>query len=119
MALTTGSRLALTTQDVTPPGCGLVADPITAACGDESVDGCRQSAEIAASWELCALRLADDYLVRVDRAGRSGRLRYVAVARSLSVRPYAVVTSDPAELLQALGCTDIRPVPPAGPRATW
>jgi hypothetical protein len=68
----------------------------------------------ALSWELCAHQVADNYRVCVDRAGRTGRLRYVAVAHNLSVRPYAVVTSDPAELLQALGCPDIAaPAPPA------
>jgi hypothetical protein len=33
--------------------------------------------------------------------GRRG-LRYVAVARNLAVRPYAVITSDPQELREAL-----------------
>jgi hypothetical protein len=60
----------------------------------------------ALHWDLCAWRLAGKYRVCVDRGGRTGRLRYVAVASSLATRPYAVVTSDPAELLQALGCTD-------------
>jgi hypothetical protein len=65
-----------------------------------------QAAPSALNWDLCAGRLAGDYRVCVDRGGRNGRLRYVAVASSLATRPYAVVTSDPDELLQALGCTD-------------
>lgn len=65
------------------------------------------SAAAALTWELCAHRVADNYRVCVDRAGPTGKLRYVAVAHDLSVRPYAVVTTDPAELLQALGCADI------------
>jgi hypothetical protein len=73
-------------------------------------------AAAALSWELCASRVADNYRVCVDRAGRTGRLRYVAVAHDLSVRPYAVVTSDPAELLQALGCADIAATAPAPQR---
>jgi hypothetical protein len=71
-----------------------------------------QASEAALDWELCAWRLAGRYRVCVDRGGRSGRLRYVAVASSLATRPYAVVTSDPAELLQALGCTDSMAAPP-------
>lgn len=47
--------------------------------------------------------IADRYRVHVDRASPSGRLRYIAVARRLDTRPYAIVTSDRAELLQALG----------------
>ena len=65
-----------------------------------------QASGTALNWDLCAWRLAGKYRVCVDRGGRSGRLRYVAVASSLATRPYAVVTSDPAELLQALGCTE-------------
>jgi hypothetical protein len=61
----------------------------------------------ALSWERCARDVAGRYRVGVDRAGRTGRLRYVAVARNLRVRPYAVVTSDPAELLAALGCGEV------------
>jgi hypothetical protein len=57
-------------------------------------------------WERCACEVANSYNVRVDRGGRAGTLRYIAVARTLNVRPYAVITSDPAELLQALGCAE-------------
>jgi hypothetical protein len=71
-----------------------------------------QASDAALHCDLCALRLAGRYRVCVDRGGRSGRLRYVAVASSLATRPYAVVTSDPAELLQALGCTDSAAAPP-------
>jgi hypothetical protein len=78
-----------------------------------------QASEAALDWELCAGWLAGRYRVCVDRGGRSGRLRYVAVASSLATRPYAVVTSDPAELLQALGCTDAlaAPLPSRGSRS--
>lgn len=69
----------------------------------------------ALNWQQCALRLACNYRVRVDRGGRTGRLRYVAVASSLTTRPYAVVTSDPAELLEALGCTDLTAMTPPAP----
>jgi hypothetical protein len=69
------------------------------------------ASDTALDWELCARRLAGRYRVCVDRGGRNGRLRYVAVASSPTTRPYAVVTSDPAELLQALGCTDSMAAP--------
>jgi hypothetical protein len=65
-----------------------------------------QASDTVLDWDLCAWRIAGKYRVCVDRGGRSGQPRYVAVASSLATRPYAVVTSDPAELLQALGCTD-------------
>jgi hypothetical protein len=74
------------------------------------------TSDTALHWDLCAWRLAGNYRVCVDRGGRSGQLRYVAVASSLTTRPYAVVTSDPAELLQALGCTDSAAAPPPARR---
>jgi hypothetical protein len=69
-------------------------------------------------WERCVLQVADRYRVQVNRDGGTGRYRYVAVARHLGVRPYAVVTGDPAELLRALGCPDM-PATPHGRRADW
>ncbi len=69
-------------------------------------------------WEAIAGQLADRYRVHVDGATRRGDPRYIAVARSLSVRPYAVVTGDPAELLQALSGTGVQPAPAADPGTT-
>jgi hypothetical protein len=54
-------------------------------------------------WELLAQAVADRYRIHLDGADPRRKIRYIAVARSLDVRPYAVVTSDPAELLTALG----------------
>jgi predicted transcriptional regulator len=71
----------------------------------------------APGWETIARQLADRYRVHVDSATRPGDPRYVAVARSLNVRPYAVVTTDPAELLHVLGCADIPAMPSARPGA--
>jgi hypothetical protein len=51
------------------------------------------------------------YRVFLDGTDRRREPRYVAIARTLEVRPYAVVTSDPAELLDALGCTDSAAAP--------
>jgi hypothetical protein len=58
----------------------------------------------------------DRYRVYLDGTDRRRRLRYVAIARTLNFRPYAVVTSDPAELLQALGCPDIAAAAPPARR---
>jgi hypothetical protein len=69
-------------------------------------------------WDTIARQLTDRYRVHVDGATRRGDPRYIAVARSLDVRPYAVVTSDPAELLHALGGASIPAMPPASPKVT-
>jgi hypothetical protein len=75
-----------------------------------------QAAMAMVSWERCAWRLASRYRLRVDRGGRSGQLRFVAVASSLATRPYAVVTSDLGELAAALGCPGLAQTP-AGERS--
>jgi hypothetical protein len=51
------------------------------------------------------------YRVFLDGTDQRPEPRYVAIARTLEVRPYAVVTSDPAELLDALGCTEAAAAP--------
>ncbi len=48
--------------------------------------------------------VAGCYRLSIDPRGPRGQPRYTAIACSLTVRPYAVVTADPAELLRALGC---------------
>jgi hypothetical protein len=62
----------------------------------------RNDAEGVGAWAELARDLGDRYYVHLDRLdGRRG-LRYVAIARSLAVRPYAVITSDPQELRDML-----------------
>ncbi len=46
--------------------------------------------------------LCDSYYIRVDGRDPRRQPRYIAIARSLEIRPYAVVTADPAELYLAL-----------------
>lgn len=59
--------------------------------------------------------LSDRYDIRVDGRDPSRALRYIAVARRLTVRPYAVVAADPDELRAAIP----RPaVPPARARSS-
>ena len=93
--------------------------PARGECGPELSDWAQHAADSndPSGWDRCARQVADSYHVRVDSAGRTGRPRYIAVARSLSVRPYAVVTSDPVELLQALGCTDLTATAPPARKA--
>ncbi len=69
----------------------------------------RNDSAAAPDWDLLTRAVADRYRLRVDEANPRGKPRYIAVARSLDVRPYAVVTSDPAELLTALGCAPSEP----------
>jgi hypothetical protein len=55
--------------------------------------------------DTCAVlsrALGDKYYVRVDGGNPHRPLRYIATARRLGTRPYAVITADPAELLCAL-----------------
>jgi hypothetical protein len=55
------------------------------------------------AWAELARDLAGRYYVHLDGLdGRRG-LRYVAIARNLAVRPYAVITSDPQELRDVVG----------------
>jgi hypothetical protein len=56
----------------------------------------------APDWDTLAAAASDRYRLRVESAGTRGAPRYVAIARTLDVRPYAVVTSDLAELLTIL-----------------
>lgn len=89
-----GSRMS---QDLTN-----ASDRQSAERGD-----CPQRADgsvSATDWEVLTGQVAACYRLRVDAADPRGKPRYIAVARSLAIRPYAVVTSDPAELLTALGC---------------
>ncbi len=69
-----------------------------------SADWSQPAADCAVppGWEAIAGELADRYRLHVDGAGPPGKVRYTAVARSLDIRPYAIVTTDPAELRQAL-----------------
>lgn len=46
--------------------------------------------------------LSDRYDITVEGVDPNRKPRYVAIARSLEVHPYAVVTSDPAEMRVAL-----------------
>lgn len=67
---------------------------------------CTMGPEDGPGWadELAELvrDLSDRYDVRVDGRDPSRGLRYIAVARRLTVRPYAVVAADPAELRAAI-----------------
>lgn len=49
-----------------------------------------------------AIDLHESYYIRVDGRDASRALRYVATARCLGIRPYAVITDDLAELRLAL-----------------
>jgi|HubBroStandDraft_3_1064219.scaffolds.fasta_scaffold124488_3 hypothetical protein len=62
----------------------------------------RVVADGVGAWADLARDLADDYVVHLDGLNGNRGLRYVAVARSLAVRPYAVITSDPQELRDTL-----------------
>ena len=53
-------------------------------------------------WAELAHDLADRYHVHLDGLDARRGLRYVAVARNLDIRPYAVVSSDPDEVREAL-----------------
>ncbi len=46
------------------------------------------------------------YRVYLDPTDPRRRLRYVAIARTLNVRTYALVTSDPDELQRALSAAN-------------
>jgi hypothetical protein len=63
------------------------------------------------AWATLTRDLADRYHVHLDGLDPRRGLRFVAVARSLDVRPYAIVTSDPDELREALAGRDGRPGP--------
>jgi hypothetical protein len=67
------------------------------ACGAQA-DG----ADLIGAWAELARDLADRYHVHLDGLDSRRPPRYVAIARTLDVRPYAVVTSDPQELRDAL-----------------
>jgi hypothetical protein len=68
--------------------------------------------------ETQASQLADEfrdsYVVCADGSHGGGELRYVAVARRLGTRPYALVTSDPDELRQALARSTSAPAASGG-----
>jgi hypothetical protein len=67
--------------------------PIRAAVGQgDLLDTCARLGR-----DLC-----DSYYIQVDGRDPSRRPRYIAIARSLEIRPYAVVTADPVELYLAL-----------------
>ena len=63
----------------------------------------------ANAWATLARDVAARYRLLLERRDPRTDLRYVAVARSLDVRPYAVVTSDLEELRQALYQGELRP----------
>jgi hypothetical protein len=52
----------------------------------------------AESWAAVGSELAGRYYIHVDGSDPSRRVRYVAVARRIGVRPYAIVTPDLDEL---------------------
>jgi hypothetical protein len=57
-------------------------------------------------WIALASDLADRYHVQLDGLDTPRGLRYVAIARSLGIRPYCIVTTDPDELRLALCGSD-------------
>jgi hypothetical protein len=57
-------------------------------------------------WITLASDLADRYHVQLDGLDTGRGLRYVAIARSLAIRPYCIVTSDLGELRLALSSGD-------------
>jgi hypothetical protein len=59
-------------------------------------------AVVAAAWAALMDRAGGRYRLQLERLGAEGELHYVAVARSLDVRPFAVVTTDLDELRRAL-----------------
>jgi hypothetical protein len=63
----------------------------------------RRKPEMTSPLEMLPGEVAGRYRIHVDAADVRGEPRYTAVARSLQVRPYAVVTRDPSELMKALG----------------
>jgi hypothetical protein len=65
------------------PGCESLA-------ADRAPDICQAA--------FLAGEIGERYRVFADHRDPRRPLRYVAVARSLAIRPYAVVTSDPDEL---------------------
>jgi hypothetical protein len=76
----------------------------------DSVEGIR-------AWAALAFELADRYRVQLEGLGGRRGLRFIAVARNLDVRPYAVVTSDPRELRAAVSAAgEPDGEPPAPPR---
>lgn len=60
-------------------------------------------------WAALVCDVGERYRLHLERKDVRNEPRYVAVARSLNVRPYAVVTTDLDELRQALGQADIQP----------
>lgn len=75
------------------------------------------SAEGIGAWAALACDLADRYRVQLEGLGARRGLRFIAVARNLDVRPYAVVTSDPHELRAAVSnAGELNGEPPAPPR---
>lgn len=61
------------------------------------------------AWTTLARDVEDRYHLHLERKDAESDLRYVAVARSLDVRPYAVVTTDLDELRRALCDGDEQP----------
>jgi hypothetical protein len=74
------------------------------------------SAEGIRAWAALACELADRYRVQLDGLGARRPLRFIAVARNLDIRPYAIVTSDPRELRAAVSDPEAYGEPPAPPR---
>jgi hypothetical protein len=65
-----------------------------------------KDAVVAAAWAALMDRAGGRYRLHLERLGAEGELHYVAVARSLDVRPFAVVTTDLDELRRALDDAD-------------
>lgn len=66
-------------------------------------------------WAALANDLADRYEIHLDRRDPNREVRFVAVARTLNVRPYAIITSDANELRQAVAQGDAGPQAPETP----
>ncbi len=69
------------------------------ACGEAPLGVPVADAE---SWAVLGSELAGRYYVQVDGRDPNRRVRYVAVARHIGVRPYAIVTPDLDELRRAV-----------------
>jgi hypothetical protein len=63
----------------------------------------------ADAWAALANDVDKRYRLQLERTDAESSLRYVAVARSLDVRPYAVVTTELDELRRALGQGNVPP----------
>jgi hypothetical protein len=75
---------------------------VVARCGEESDVGDDHLQAVVAS------ELADSYYLYTDGRDPCRPVRYVAVARNLDIRPYAVITPDLRELRAAMAVGRMR-----------